>query len=268
MANPALIKRELVLSDDHWGVFKFDKKSVPHRNNARFKQLMREELGIQKWPTTESTPWLKLGDTFRDYAKIYEGRAGYEAVPAIYELYGTVNLLKNFTLPVGPDDRHRPTFFPFGTVTGRNTPSYFLLAYSKWLRCLIQPPPGRALVYFDWAAQEFGIAAIKSRDRNMIADYCTGDPYIAMGIRLGLLPEGFTRYSPGGKGWRNQMKILSLAILYGREAVSLSRQMNISLFEATRILEQLREHYWRFFEWIEERWEQAKNERVVYTEFG
>src|SRR5947207_662208 len=62
---------------------------------------------------------------------------------------------------VGADGRNRTLLAPFGSVTSRNQPSTTkgIFGLATWLRSLMKPPPGQALVYLDWEQQEFGIAA-------------------------------------------------------------------------------------------------------------
>jgi DNA polymerase I len=58
---------------------------------------------------------------------------------------------------------------------------------------LIQPPPGHAIAYIDWAQQEFGIAAALSRDPLMMDAYRSGDPYLAFAKQAGAAPPDATK---------------------------------------------------------------------------
>ena len=92
---------------------------------------------------------------------------------------------------VGSDNRLRTFMGAFGTQTSRNAPAAkrFILAMSKWLRCLIEPPKGRVLIAADYSSQEFGIAAVKSRDSNMIKAYQSGDPYLFFAKEAKAVPQ-------------------------------------------------------------------------------
>jgi DNA polymerase I-like protein with 3'-5' exonuclease and polymerase domains len=118
----------------------------------------------------------------------------------------------------------------------------------------------------DWRAQEIGVAAAESGDQNMMNDYLSGDPYIAMGIRIGLLPPGSTRETGGHK--RDMLKVVFLAVNYGMEAVSLAARLGLLPVQAQHILRQLHAHYRRFFEWSEGRLNQALALGMMFTEFG
>ena len=76
-------------------------------------------------------------------------------------------------LPIGSDGRTRCLMSPFGTITGRCTPSTtrFIFGRPAWMRSLIKPEQGRALAYIDWSSQEYGIGAVLSGDSAMLADY-------------------------------------------------------------------------------------------------
>ena len=69
-------------------------------------------------------------------------------------------------LAIGSDGRNRTPLKPFTTKTGRCAPSgsAYLYTQAKWLRFLARPPKGRALLIFDWKAQELGVAAVQSGD--------------------------------------------------------------------------------------------------------
>jgi DNA polymerase-1 len=122
-------------------------------------------------------------------------------------------------VPLGEDGRARTGIRPFASSTSRNQPSTseFLYGASKWIRNFIQPEPGCALVYFDYSAEEVGVAAALSGDKAMQADYLNGDFYINFGIALGLLPPGCTKAIAEEQypGVRDRLKIACLATLYG-----------------------------------------------------
>lgn len=88
---------------------------------------------------------------------------------------------------IGSDFHLRPFLGFYGTQTGRNAPpaSAFVFAMSNWLRCLVKPPKGKAIIAIDYASQEFAIAAVLSGDKNMIEAYRSGDPYLYFAIKAG-----------------------------------------------------------------------------------
>jgi DNA polymerase I len=112
----------------------------------------------------------------------------------------------------------------------RNQPSTskFLYGASKWVRNFIQPEPGCALVYFDYSAEEVGIAAALSDDKAMQDDYLNGDFYVNFGVALGLLPPGCTKAvaEEHHPGVRDKLKVACLAVLYGMGAVLLAMRID------------------------------------------
>jgi hypothetical protein len=132
-------------------------------------------------------------DTFKEMAR------SYPVVSPLRELRHALSELRLKALRVGDDGRNRALLSAFRSITGRNQPSNteYIFGPSVWLRGLIKPPLGYAVAYIDYSAQEVGIAAALSGDENMIADYRSGDPYLAFGIGAGLLPVGATKDSHG-----------------------------------------------------------------------
>ena len=86
---------------------------------------------------------------------------------------------------VGSDGRIRPYFNPFGSSTGRNYPpaKSFPPANHEIVANSIVVPRGKCLVEMDYGQQEFLINGVLSGDENMIADYLSGDPYVALAKR-------------------------------------------------------------------------------------
>ena len=140
------------------------------------------------WPRLESGR-LDLDDSkrhvFREMAKIYPN------VSPLRELGHALSTMRLFSdLTIGEYGRNRALLSAFGSITGRNQPSNakFIFGTSTWIRGFIKPPPRHGIAYIDWSSQEVGIAAALSGDKNMMADFAAGDPYIQFGIRAGLLP--------------------------------------------------------------------------------
>src|SRR5262249_51966827 len=134
------------------------------------------------WPRLSSGALALDDDTFREMARAYPTSVGHYR-----ELRHTLGQMRLNDLQVGPDKRSRCLLSVFGSKTGRNQPSNtrFIFGPSAWLRSLIQPPPGRALGYCDWSAQELGIAARLSADPAMQAAYLSGDPYLWLAREAG-----------------------------------------------------------------------------------
>ena len=148
-----------------------------------FEQLLAR-LGIP-WPRLESGKPVPRSTT-----PGARWRAAYPVISPLRELRHALSEMRLNALAVGEDGRNRTLLWAFGSKTGRNPPSNtkFIFGPSVWLRGLIKPPPGHAMAYVDWCSQEVGIAAALSGDEAMMSDFRTGDPYVAFGIRAGVLP--------------------------------------------------------------------------------
>ena len=102
---------------------------------------------------------------------------------------------------LGEDGFSRCSLKPFWTLTSRNLPqgerdegtgtaeTVFLLSLPAWLRGLVRPPKGWAVVVLDFIAQEVLIAAGLSGDPTLIEDAQT-DPYLRFAERANLIPKG------------------------------------------------------------------------------
>jgi hypothetical protein len=148
----------------------------PFFEGASFRQkLMRQwliEHGVRFWPLTPTGLLKTDAETLRAMAT---------RCPAVSEFCHskiTLDQLKTFELSVGDDGRNRCMLSAFRSKTGRNQPgnSAFAFGLNAAFRSLIKPEPGQALVYLDFSAQEFALAAYYSKDPNMVAAYESGDP--------------------------------------------------------------------------------------------
>ena len=160
-------------------------------------------------------------------------------------------LERSAEFPVGPDDRIRAWCRPYGTVTGRNNPSgkVNLLSAPKWMRALLMPAPGYALVILDWKSQEVGIVAGRSRDANMIRDF-QDDFHRCVALTVGMLEEGDPPEAV--KAARDRVKPISHGTNYGRGAHSIAAVLHIPLIEAEAMLEAHRQQYADYWLWVDD----------------
>jgi hypothetical protein len=204
------------------------------------------------WLVEQSIPWPRLASGSLDLSDdcFHEmGRAYPDRVSPIRELRTALSQLRLESLAVGSDGRNRCLLSPFGTRTGRNTPSNsrFIFGPSTWLRGLIRPEPGRALAYVDWEQQEFGIAAALSGDSAMMEAYLSADPYLAFAKQAGAVPPNGTRETHQAE--RERFKVLSLAVQYGMGADSLARRLDESPARGRELLRLHRQTYPRYWQW-------------------
>jgi DNA polymerase-1 len=222
------IRTELVATvDRRYGCYDIDRDG-PHFRDRKFRNYLQCQ-GIE-WPLLASGELDKQGETFRDMALAYPQLAD------LHELRKVLGQLRSNKLAVGNDGRNRTMFGPYGAKTGRNAPSNskFIFGPSKCLRFLIEPPPGRALIYRDFKQEEFRILAVQSRCPAMLAVCESDDVYQTIAGMLGFPQDNATRA---------MMKVVVLGIQYGLEETSLALMAKISRYEAREVLARLRARF-------------------------
>ena len=162
----------------------------------------------------------------------------------------SLSKLRLSKLSVGHDGRNRALLVVFASKTGRNQPSNakFIFGPSVWLRGLIRPERGSALVYADWSSQEFGIAAALSGDERMMEAYRSGDPYLAFAKlcrrRAARRDEETHKRERDRVQGRDARRILR----HGIRGASPGR-LGILPLEARELLRKHRETYPHFWRW-------------------
>jgi DNA polymerase-1 len=195
------------------------------------------------WPRTEGGRLETKKETFRDMETIYP------QIAKLRELKNTLSEIKMNQLAVGSDGRNRTLLSPFASKTGRNQPSNskFIFGPARWLRFLIKPGPGMAVATSDWEAQELGIAAALSGDRNLIEAYNTGDPYMAFAIQAGGAPQDATKKTNPKE--RSMFKQTMLAVQYGQTPHGMAGRTGMHPVECAELLQKHKRLYQRFWEW-------------------
>ena len=221
--------------------------------------LIRNDI---PWPRLESGTLDLSDETFRQMARLYP------AVASMRELRYSLSQLRLHDLSVGTDGRNRCLLSTFRARTGRNQPSNakFIFGPSVWLRGLIQPEPGRAVAYTDWAQQEFAIAAALSGDSAMMEAYVSGDPYLTFAKQAEAVPPDATKETH--KRERDQFKICSLAVQYGMGEKSLAQSTGQSVAHARELLRLHRQTYPRYWEWSQAAVDHAMLYGWIETVFG
>jgi DNA polymerase I len=214
------------------------------------------------WPLLDSGRLDLSDDTFRQQAR------AYPSVSPLRELRSALSELRLHDLAVGQDGRNRTILSAYRSRTGRNQPSNtkFIFGPSVWLRGLIKPPPGHAVVYLDWKQQEFGIAGALSGDAAMQAAYLSGDPYLAFGKQAGAIPANANKTTH--KAERERFKQCVLAVQYGMEAEALAQRIGQPSIVARDLLRTHRETYQTFWRWSDAAVDQAMITGSLHTAFG
>ena len=99
-----------------------------------------------------------------------------------------------------------------------------------------------ALAYLDWEQQEFAIAAFMSGDKEMVAAYRSGNPYLALAKKLGAAPDSATKQTH--RLVHERFKAVVLGVNYGRTKHGLSKLLGLPIFECEKLLR----GYWQTFE--------------------
>jgi DNA polymerase-1 len=202
-----------------------------------FSTFIRELGAAQTWPKTATGHYSSDKETLEAMGQVYP------VVETLRQSIKTLNELKNVAFAIGDDGRNRYLGGLFGTITGRNSPKarFAILHGSRWWRNLIQPEPGRALAYLDYSSEEFMVQAVLAGDRQGIADYLSGDVYLAWGRTLGLIPPQGDKHTHARE--RALLKAAILGLNYGLGVRGLARNLQIDPAVAGRWMQSFRERY-------------------------
>jgi hypothetical protein len=225
-----------------------------------FEEYLRKER--ISWPKLPSGQLELSKDTF-SYMALRNPKL--ENLKVLRSQLGKLQLQ---SLPLGSDGRNRCLLSPFSSKTSRNQPSSsdFVFCRARWIRRMVQPRPGRALLYIDYEQQEFGIAAALSGDISMKAAYQSGDPYLSFAIQAGAAPKDATRMTH--EKIRNVFKQCALAMLYGMGPVSLAHRTGQSPSAARQLINTHRSLYSDYWDWSEGVISYAGLLGEIHTVFG
>jgi DNA polymerase-1 len=233
---------------------------VPHWRDARFAAYLRRNR--IPWPLRADGSLDLRAETFKEQAR------SYAQLDTLRELRASLSKLRLNDLQVGTDARNRALLGPFGSKTSRNQPSTnkFIFGPAKWIRHLIAPPPGLALVHRDYCQQEVQISAMLSGDEALLAACATGDVYLGIAGQLGFAPADATAETHGDV--RDLFKIVVLSILYGVGPWSLAMRTGKCLSEAAEILARLRARFRTFEEFAANVIDHAGLDLEIGTGYG
>jgi hypothetical protein len=237
----------------HWpqlqqGVIDRVNEIVPvYRNRVFTMELFEGWLESQnllgEWPQTPAGRLAIDDDTLKEKAELHP------VIEPLRLARQMTDKLERLQLTIGPDGRNRCLLSPFNSKTGRNSPSTvkFIFNTCSFLRNLIQPPPGRALAYIDWAGAEFGIAARLSGDVAMQRSYESGNQYLDFAKLTGAVPAGATKATH--KTEHELFKTVILGIQFGMGANTLAYRIGRTLPEARHLIAYHRQVYSQFWRW-------------------
>lgn len=236
-----IVDRVIAGQSDRFDVLK-------HRevDQQKFAQWLHAQQ-ITSWPRTTNGYLETNKDVLKEMSRSH---------PLVEELRNFLSVVRQTrilsNLGIGSDGRIRVMTGAFGSITGRNQPSSSVGIWggATWVRSLIRPEPGHALWYCDFSGQELAIAACFSNDPLLQADYATGDPYMAAAKRFRLVPEHATKKDPQFTSVRDRMKVaVGLGVLYGAGPETIARSGDMTLRQASSILDQHKRTYPVFWKW-------------------
>ncbi len=245
-----------------------------------FTEYLRKRDLLAAWPKTKKTH--QPSRDSNDLRDVIASNPDNKELVKLVELFNTVNLLKNFKLHLDDAGRNRVDFFnAFGTKTGRNAQTGYIYMQAKWVRSLMKPAPGMAMAYMDWNSMEVGVGAVLSGDEKLIDAYTSGDAHMMLAKQGGMVPPDATKdaktspYSCGADcggetckhlpscdqfsdhcDIRSQCKTCNLAAMYGATVTALMKK-GLTKEQARRALKHHHQVYSVFWEWIEDRIEEA-----------
>jgi DNA polymerase I len=230
-------------------------------SHARFAQWLFG-AGIFAWPRTETG----MLQTDEDTWKVMSHIPGVEGLRALKD---TLRFIDHANLPIGRDGRNRPKLFPFCTTTGRNAHAKSLFNAHAGMRSFLVFPPDKIGVYLDWRTQEVGIAAARSGDPTLMADYAAGDIYHSLAEMCGLTTDkNIKRWKTEHADVRQRMKSLQLAIGYGMGVPALARGLDRHPLIASEIIWRHQKRYAPFWQWRADTVQAAMLDRYVESPFG
>jgi hypothetical protein len=189
-----------------------------------------------------------------------------DSIPEIHDLRlirSVVEQLHEPSFSIREDHRNYYSILPFRAETSRNSSKSCLLQAPSWMRGLIQPTPGRGLVYCDYSQQEYYIAGLLSGDPEMLRLYSEGDAYVTFGIMAGIMPSGATKQSHPDE--REIAKTVSLAVLYGQSTAAMALKLNISQHRAEDLLHEHKRRFPRVWQWRKQQTAEAHMQGYATT---
>ena len=228
---------------------------------ARFERWL-VNTGAPAWPRLDSGRLDTDGDAFRLMYHI-------PGIEGLHALKDSLRVIATAKLPIGSDNRNRPSLFPFGTATGRNAHRRSLYNAHAAMRSFMVFAPDRIGAYLDWRTQEVAIAAARAGDQALLKAYRGGDVYYSFAYDNGLTKDpDRVHWAKHDQSMRQRMKALQLGINYGMGVSSLAKGLNRHPLVASNLIEQHRRMYASFWQWRDEQVQIAMLERRIQSLTG
>jgi hypothetical protein len=213
---------------------------------------------LKEWPLTRTGLLAVDKETLKKFSSIPD-IAYLRAVDSVIDQLRE----PSFTVERG---RNYYSILPFRAETSRNATIGCVLTSSSWLRGLIRPEPGTALIYCDFNQEEYYIAARLANDLGMQELYRQGDPYIEFGKLINQWPSGATKKTH--PALRETLKTVCLAAMYGAWYVTIASRLNISINRARYLLEEHQRRFPRVWRWFRQQVALSYGYRHAITPHG
>ena len=187
---------------------------------------------------------------------------------------------------IDPDNRVRPSFLDFGTKTGRlscNSPNLQQLPKESkdpvGTRSCFIVPKGYKMITCDYSGQEVAVAAQQSKDPTLVDALNKGqDMHLRIAnqfYNLGIPDEALFKTHPDYDTYkdkyyneRNQAKVITFGLFYGKGAYGFAKDFDISEEEAQEIVDKYFEGMPQLKEAIEHAHDQVKAHGYVSSMSG
>jgi hypothetical protein len=198
---------------------------------------------------------------------------GYPQLEPLRQCRKTLRSLSQFGSLIGSDGFNRTNLWAFGTLTSRNNPksSSFLLGRPHWVRNLLTPRGGMALVSCDVTGAEDWLAAGFSGDPELMRIYSSGnDSYMEFAAVTGAVPAGTPRNRANGalELIRSAHKTAKMSIQYGVGGTTLGQYLGVAGWKAGWVINSHKRAYSVYWQWGEDQAELAEELEYVATDFG
>jgi hypothetical protein len=219
------------------------------------------------WKATPTGSPVLEDDYFGDMCRVYPD------LEPLRQCRKSINNLSRFGTVLGQDGFNRAPLWMFGTVTSRNNPKAksFMLSRPHWVRNLITPREGMALVSCDVTGAEDWLAAGFSGDPELIRIYASGaDSYMEFAAVTGAVAPG-TRRDKTNRALeivRAIHKTAKLAIQYGVGPSTLAEYLGVPEWKAGQTINAHKEGYGVYWQWVEDQAKLAEDRGFVETDFG
>ena len=253
----------------------FHYKPIPAHKDMSSYQKYVETLNIPNFPKTKTGKFKLDKDTLEEYG--YWG--GLEALWKYNKIESSLKWFNKengdgFFERVGSDNHLRPYHGIFGAQTGRNAPKAktFPLVMSSWLRAIVRPLEGEFIVGGDYSQQEVYVAALLSKDKNLLNAYLSGDVYLTFGKQARLAPQEATKVSHKHERILFKSTVLGLQFGMGKDKthtkLRLDSGQEISMEKTIELIEAHKSVYSQYWKWVYEVSNEYKRGNPLVTNDG